>query len=82
MTISEHQTAAATFSVCCCDSRRLCYQAQWSVTEMKNGGDSEGKEKPNGGAGKRGGSNCGRKLHRVEIKEKEDEVKRGQRGRE
>lgn len=69
MTISDHQTAAETFCVRCCDSRRLCYQAQWS--EMKNGGDSEGKaEKRNREEEQTGGSNCGRKLKRVEIKEK------------
>lgn len=49
VTICVHQTAAETFCVCCFDSRRLCYQAQWSVTEMKKRGDSEGKEEQRGG---------------------------------
>lgn len=49
VTISVDQTAAETFCVCCFDSRQPSYQAQWSVTEMKNGGDVEGKEKQKGG---------------------------------
>lgn len=42
VTINVHQTAAETFCVLCFDWRRLCYQAQWSVTETQNTGDSEG----------------------------------------
>lgn len=65
---SCRQSAAGTFCLCFCDLRRPCYEAQWSVTKMKNGGDSERRNSKDELTWL---SNCGKKSRGMEVKERE-----------